>query len=346
MEKNDARKVTGAALEERRETTIRLYQSGKYKTYIEIANALGIHRNTVSEWIRKWQNDGKRSLKTNKRGRRDGQCRRLTQEEEQKIQRDIIDHCPDQLKLPFALWTRQAVQEHIRVTYNKDIPIRTIGEYLKRWNFTPQKPIKVAYQRNDKAVEKWLKEEYPAIKELAKEENADIFWGDETGIRNDESKGRSYSPKGVTPVQEVNAVPEKINMISAISNQGKIHFMFYEQNMNVDLLTDFMSRIIKSNDRKVFLILDNLRVHHSKQLTSFLEENEESLRIFYLPSYSPDLNPDEFLNRDLKSKLNNKPLGRAKGQIKTNAKEQMAEIAEKPENIKKLFNAESVKYAS
>ena len=118
----------------------------------------------------------------------------------------MIDHCPDQLKLPFALWTRQAVREHIHVKFNKDIPIRTVGEYLKRCNFTPQKTIKVAYQRDDKAVQKWLNEDYPKITELAKEENADIFWRDETRIRNDEPKGRSYSPIGVTLVQEVNPV--------------------------------------------------------------------------------------------------------------------------------------------
>ena len=213
MEKNDARKITGAALEERREAVIRLYQTGNYK-YNQIADITGIHRNTVSEWVRKWQSDGKKSLKTCKRGRPFGKCRRLTPQEEQEIQKDMIDHCPDQLKLPFALWTRQAVREHIKVKFNKDLPIRTVGEYLHRWNFTPQKPIKVAYQRDDKAVQKWLNEDYPKIKELAKEENADIFWGDETGIRNDESKGRSYSPRGVTPVQEVNPIPEKVNMIS------------------------------------------------------------------------------------------------------------------------------------
>ena len=176
---------------------------------------------------------------------------------------------------------------------------------------------------------------YNTALRIAKEENADIFWGDETGIRNDESKGRSYSPRGVTPVQEVNPIPEKINMISAISNHGKIHFMFYEQNMNVDLLTDFMSRIIKANDRKVFLILDNLRVHHSKLLTTFLEENEKSIRVFYLPSYSPDLNPDEFLNRDLKSNLNNKPLGIAKGKIQTHAKRTPGRYCSKTKKCKK-----------
>ena len=124
-------------------------------------------------------------------------------------------------------------------------------------------------------------------------------------------------------------------MISAISNQGKIHFMFYEQNMNVDLLTDFMSRIINANDRKVFLILDNLRVHHSKLFTTFLEENEKSIRVFYLPSYSPDLNPDEFLNRDLKSNLNNKPLGRAKGKIQTHAKRTHGRDCSKTKKCKK-----------
>ena len=226
------------------------------------------------------------------------------------------------------------------------MPIRTVGEYLKRWGFTPQKPIKRAYQRNDVAVQNWLENKFPDIKKQAKTEDADIFWGDETGIRNDESKGRSYSPKGKTPVQKVNPVPEKINMISAISNQGKVHFMFYKDTMTVQKLIEFMERIISCNERKVFLILDNLRVHHSKLLDDFLREHATFIKVFHLPSYSPDLNPDEYLNRDLKSNLNNKPLGRAKGKIEEHAKAYMDDVSRNPGHIAKLFHAESVLYAS
>ena len=346
METSDARKLVGAALEERRKSVIRLYQSCKYKTYQEIAEVSGVHRNTVSIWIRNWQRGGNRTLKTQKRGRPVGCCRRLLPHEEAKIRRDIVDHCPDQLKLPFALWTRQAIRLHIKSSLGMALPIRTVGEYLRRWNFTPQKPIKRAYQRNDAAVQNWLDSKFPEIKKQAKAEDADIFWGDETGIRNDESKGRSYASCGKTPVQKVNPVPEKINMISAITNQGKIHFMFYKETMSAQKLIEFMERIIRSNERKVFLISDNLRVHHSKALNGFLTENAAFIKLFYLPSYSPDLNPDEYLNRDLKSNLNNRPLGRAKGKTEEQAKDHMENLSHDSEHVARLFQAESVRYAS
>lgn len=346
MEKSDARKITGAALEERRKAVIRLYRSGKYKTYQEISEVTGIHRNTASIWIRNWEKDGNRTLKTKHRGRSLGECRRLLPHEEAQICKDLVDHCPDQLKLPFMLWTRQAIQLQIKSRFGIDLPIRTVGDYLKRWNFTPQKPIKRAYQRNDKAVQDWLTNRFPAIKEQARKENAAIYWGDETGIRNDESKGRSYAPQGETPVVKVNPVLEKINMISAISNQGKVLFMFYKENMTVQLLIEFLKRLVRENDKKVFLVLDNLRVHHSKLLMDFLTEQAAFIKLFYLPSYSPDLNPDEFLNRDLKSNLNNKPLGRARGKIEENAKQHMDSLQTDEEKVKRLFHAESVRYAS
>ncbi|WP_176014271.1 IS630 family transposase [Victivallis sp. Marseille-Q1083] len=198
---------------------------------------------------------------------------------------------------------------HVKISFGIEIPVRTLGEYLKRWGFAPQKPVKKAYQRNEAHVQKWLIEEYPRIKKLAKSEDADIFWGDETGIRNDEAKGRSYAPKGNPPVQAVNPVREKVNMISAITNQGKTHFMFYSETMTVQLLIQFMERLIHQNERKVYLILDNLRVHHSKTLTGFLQENAAFIKLFFLPSYSPDLNPDEYLNRDLKIKSEQQALG-------------------------------------
>lgn len=346
MEKQDARKIKRVALEERRKQAVRLYQSGKFRSYAEIGKVIGAHRNTVSEWIRAWRQGGQRALKLNENGRPMGRGRSFLPHEEAQIRKDLVDKCPDQLRLPFALWTRQAVKLHIKVSLGLDIPIRTVGDYLARWGFTPQKPIKRAYQRNEEHVQKFLTEEFPKIKQEAKVDNADVFWGDETGIHNDEAKGRSYAPKGQTPVQKVNPVKEKINLISAISNQGKAHFMFYREKMTAQTLIEFMERLIRNNDRKVYLILDNLRVHHAKVLEGFLSEKAAFIKLFFLPSYSPDLNPDEYLNRDLKANLNNKPLGRAKGKIEECAIEHMEMLADNPEKVKKLFNAETVKYAS
>ncbi|HBO1619932.1 TPA: IS630 family transposase [Pseudomonas aeruginosa] len=156
---------------------------------------------------------------------------------------------------------------------------------------TPQKPQKRAYEQRDPEEKKWLKEEYPDIKNRANLENAEIFWRDETGLRNNCQHERGYVPKGQTPVVRINANRQSINMISAIINQGKVRFRIFEGTMNADVLIDFMMRLVSKAKRKVYLILDNLRVHHCKPVKEWLKDNEKMIEVFYLPEYSPELNP-------------------------------------------------------
>jgi transposase len=328
-----------------RKQAIRLH-NGKIKmTHRAIAQAVGVTPTTIGKWLNRYNAGGESLLRVNKRGPKVSHRKGLTQEQEQKVRRLLIDKMPEQLKFPFSLWTLQAVCALVEQEFQITLTKSTICRYLKKWKFTPQKPVLRAYNRNDAAVSKWLNDEYPAIKKQAQEENAEILWGDETGIRNDEHKSRCYAPEGQTPVAKVNPVIEKINMVSAISNQGKLHFMFYRENMTVAVFKDFLRRLIQDSRRKIFLIVDNMRVHHAKMLKGFLRRHGKEIRMFFLPSYSPDLNPDEFVNRDLKSNLSNKPFGRAKGQIAKNALEHMEKIAKDEERVKRLFHAESVKYA-
>ena len=204
------------------------------------------------------------------------------------------------MKLPFALWTRIAVQQLIRQLWSIDMPIRTVGEYLKRWGFTPQKPLRRAYKQNPKAVKKWLNDQYPTIVKRAKKEKAEIHWGDETGLCNDSYHGRSYAPRGQTPAIRLHPRCKRVNLISTVTNQGKVRFMVYKDKMNSDTMIKFMERLIKNSERKIFLILDNLKVHHSYIVRDWLEEHKAQIEAFFLPSYSPELNPDEYLNCDLK----------------------------------------------
>jgi transposase len=296
-----------------------LYNSGM--TRLEIAPKVGVSRNTVGQWIKAWKKGGRAALKVKASGRPKGSGRKLYPHEEQKIRKCLIDRCPDQLKLPFALWTRQAVQELIKRLFGIEMTLVSVGRYLKSWGFTPQKPIRRAYERNDERVRIWLEEEYPSIAAKAKHENAEIHWGDETGLRSDDVNGRSYAPQGKTPVQRVKGTPEKINMISTVTNRGQMRFMFYKQTMTAQLLMKFIKRLIRSSERKIFLILDNLRVHHSKVLKEWLVENKAFVEVFYLPSYSPDLNPDELMNSDLKSSLSQKPESKQKGELEKHAKD-------------------------
>ena len=171
MEKIDARKLSTEAQQQIRNQAIRLKKAGR--TYKEIAEITGVHGTTACKWYKAYLRDGRSAVTIKKRGRPKGSCRTLKIEQEIELQKAIRDKCPDQLKLPFALWTRVAVKQLIKQFWGMDVPIRTIGDYLKRWNFTPQKPLKRAYEQNPKAVKRWLDEEYPAIQQKAKKEAAE-----------------------------------------------------------------------------------------------------------------------------------------------------------------------------
>lgn len=295
MKETDLRQQPDNVRNHTKSYALRLLDEGKSQK--EVAAILGIHHNTVYGWRKKYKEDGKKSLKVNKRGVKFGQGRNLTEKQEKKIQKMILDKTPDQLKLPFMLWTRNAVKILIEEQLGVDIAIRTVGDYLKRWNFTPQRPVKQVYEQQPEAVQHWLDEEYPKIQKKAKLENAEIHWGDETGFCNDHHYGRDYSPRGKTPVVQISAKHVSANMISSITNQGKVRFMIYKNSMNAKTLIKFLKRLIKTCGRKIFLILDNLRVHHAKLVREWLGEMKDKIEIFYLPSYSPELNPDEYLDK-------------------------------------------------
>jgi len=344
MKLQDARTLTAKQLEDRRKQAVLLRKKGQ--TYAEIATIVGVGRNTVSEWIKKWQEGGVKVLKVGKSGRPKGVGSSLDAQQQKKIQQCLKNSMPDQLMLPFALWTRQAVVLLIKDLFKFDMPIRTVGDYLHRWGFTPQKPVRRAYERCDKAVQNWLTENYPKIEQEAKKQGAEIHWGDETGVCSADQVGRSYAPKGNTPIREHRGAPERINMISTVTNRGKIRFMFYEGSMNAACLIKFLGRLIKAAKKKVFLILDNLRVHHAKIVKDWLSTRVDKLEIYYLPSYSPDLNPDEYFNRDLKSELSKRPSLRGKGKFKALVKTQVRSLAKKPTRIQKYFNSSKIAYAA
>ena len=214
-----------------------------------------------------------------RRGRRTGEQRTLSSDQESELRKAVIDKTPDQLKLPFALWTRDAVKLLVRQLFDIEVPIRTVGEYLKRWGFTPQTPVKRAYEQSSQVVKKWLDTDYPVIASRAKEEKVEIHWGDETGIQTGANRVRGFAPKGETPVISMVAKKSRVSMISAITNGGKVRFIMYQEAMNSGLLIKFVNRLIKDAGRKVFLIRDNLRVHHGKTVKQRLEEHREQIEV-------------------------------------------------------------------
>ena len=205
--------------------------------------------------------------------------------------------------MPFFLWTRESIGLLIKKKFNIKLSKWTVGRYLANWGFSPQKPARRAMEQNPKAIENWFKVEYPAIQKLAKKEKATISWGDEMGLRSDHNVGRTYGIKGETPVVKRTGNRFSCNMISVITNLGKLSFMVFHENFTEDVFLKFLKKLICKSPRKIFLIVDNHRSHKSKKVKSWLKENVEHIRLYYLPSYCPELNPDEFLNQDVKSHL-------------------------------------------
>ena len=344
MEKIDARKLSTDAQQQLRYQVIRLRKQGR--KHSEISAITGVSRCTCSTLWTRYQNTGKKALRIKQRGRPLGSCRTLSPEQEKILQKNMRDKCPDQLKLPFALWTRFAVQQLIKQLWAIDMPIRTVGDYLKRWGFTPQKPLRKAYKQNPEAVKAWLNRAYPGIQKRAKKEDAVIHWGDETGLCNDSYHGRSYAPRGETPAIKLHPRCERVNLISSVTNQGQVRFMVYKNKMNSQTLIRFMRRLIKDSDKKIFLILDNLKVHHSYVVRDWLKEHEDEIEIFFLPSYSPELNPDEYLNCDLKAGVHSGIPARSKKQLKLKAISHLRKLQKLPGRVMKYFKHPKIAYAA
>ena len=344
MEKIDARTLTQEAQEALRKQIVRLRKAGRPNQ--EIAEIVGVSQGHCSRVWSRYRKDGASAVAKGKRGRRHGEKRNLTAEQEATIKGLLIDKSPQQLKLSFALWNREAVQLLIQQQCGFLMPIRTVGEYLNRWGFTPQKPVKWAKEQSTPAVARWLVKDYPAIAKRAKEEKAEIYWGDETGIQTGANVEKGYSLKGKAPVVRQTAQKHRINMISAITNQGKVRFMFYRDTMNSKRLISFMRRLTRDAGRKVFLILDNLKVHHSELVRKWLAKHKDKIEVFYLPSYSPELNPDEYLNNSLKGRVHSGQRAKNAKQLESKSRTHMRHLQNRPNKIKKFFEHPCAAYAA
>ena len=345
MDKEDARYQKLEQLHERRKQVVRLHRKGL--GVMAIAAMTGLSYPAARLAIDLYEKGGYGALKPRPRGRESGQGRTLTAEQEAVIQRTICDKRPEQLKMEFALWSRAAVRQLIEQEFGVKLAVRTVGDYLKRWGFTPQKPIKRAYEQRPEAVQAWLDEQYPEIEKRAKAEGGEIHWGDETALVNTDVRGRCYAPAGKTPVTyTVGGTRQKLSMIATVTNQGKTRWMIIDEAFNSDKLIEFLEALIKDAGKKVFLILDNLRVHHSKPVKAWAAERQDKIELFYLPSYSPELNPEERLNADLKQAIGTKVPVRTKAKLKLAASEHMTKLEQSPDRVKSFFQDPRVKYAA
>ena len=316
----------------------------KKLTQKEIAETIGISIQAVKRISSAYKKEGAACLEEKKRGRKFGEKRRLSPEQETEIIELLTKKSPDQIGMDFMLWTRAAVCQMIQETYQITIPQRSISEYLKRWGMTCQRPTKKAYEQDSKKLESFMNETYPDIVKQAQKEDAIIFWGDETGINNRSYYESGFAPKGHPPVVPSFSNIEKINMISAINNQGTCHFLCYEETMTQQLFIDFMERLVNETDRKVLFIVDNLKVHHGKLVEEWQKEHKDEIELFFLCPYSPEINPDEYLNHNLKQKIHSGKIPHTKKQLRKKIEEVMQNLQEKKEKVANFFNHKKLNY--
>lgn len=332
------------ALHERRRQIVRLHQQGHGP--MMIAQLAEVTWPTVRRTIDLFEQSGWKALEPGQRGSKSGDRRKLTGEQERMVRRHICEKRPEQLKLDFALWTRGAVMELIEREFGLRLGVRTVGDYLKRWGFTPQKPIKRAYERNDRAIQQWKEQEYPAIAKRARAEGAAIHWLDETAIVNTDVRGRSYAKRGKTPVVYAPGTRQKLSMISTVTNKGEACWEIIDGNFTVDRLIAFLKALIKGRRKKIHVIMDNLRAHHSKRVKQWISKRAHRIEAHYLPSYAPELNPDERLNAQLKQVLRSKAPERSKANLLVASTGYMTTIAAEPDIVRSFFQDPFVRYAA
>lgn len=308
------------------------------------AEVFGVARGTVNRWMKLRQREGIRALRARRRGR--PSVSRLAPYQAATTVRCIIGGCPDQLRLPFALWTREAVKMLLERKFGVRVSVWTVGRYLRGWHLTPQKPLRRAFERDPKAVRRWLRSQYPAIRRQAKELGAIIYWGDEMGLRSDHQAGRSYGRRGQTPVIPGTGQRFRCNTISAVTNRGQLAFMVFRRRFTVPVFKQFLRRLIRHTRRRVFLIVDQHPVHCATTLKPWLKAQRDQIRLFFLPGYSPELNPDEFLNQDVKTNA----LGRRRPEnlyeMIRHVRRYLWSTQRQPHIVKSYFRAPSVCYAA
>jgi len=341
--KPDARRLSPEAQEDlRRRVVHAIVEQGM--SQVEAVRTFQVGRTSVHNWLKAHRQGGMSALRARKRGPK--RSSRLKGHQAATVVRMIEDRHPEQLHLPFALWTREAVGQLIRERCGIDLSVWTVGRYLKHWGFTPQKPLRRAYERDPVAVKHWMETEYPAIAKRAKAEKGLVYWGDEMGMRSDHQVGRSYGRKGRTPVIPGTGQRFGCNMILALTNRGQLAWMVFRERFTTAVFLEFLRRLVKHSGRKVFLVVDGHPVHRSRAVKTWLAERPGQIELFYLPGYSPELNPDELLNNDVKSNAVGRRRPASQGEMMGTVRSYLRSTQRQPHIVRSYFNHEDVRYAA
>jgi transposase len=341
MKKMDVRGIDHKTLTELRRRAVASVQDGQSPEVV--AKAYGINRVTIYGWLARYRAGGWDALNARKRG---GRPPKLNGKAMKWLYETITMKNPLQMQFTFALWTSKMIGVVMCRKFGIRLGKSSICRLLSQLGLTPQKPIWRAYQQKPQAVQKWLKDEYPQIRHLAKQNKALIFFGDEAGIRSDHHAGTTWAVKGKTPVVSSAGARFGLNLISAVSAQGEFRFMAVRGRVNAVEFIDFMERLIHGVERKVFLLVDGHPVHKARKVKRFVESHNERLQLFYLPPYSPELNPDERVWNDLKNNAVEKQVITTPKELHRAVISHLRSIQKSPARVRSCFNNETTMCAA
>ncbi len=315
-------------------------------TQKQACQVFGFSPTTMTQYIRAYKKYGEAGFAYQKRGVKSGERNHLKNGQEQDLVKNIIDHTPDEVGLQNTLWTSKVVNAYVKKTYKVSFSERGMRNFMNRLGFSSQKPIKVAYQRNPEKVRVWLEETYPRIKARASLEGARIYWGDEMGINSQDNRGRTYGLVGQKPVIKKTGSRFKCNVLAAISPQGFMNWMVFEKNCTAEKFIEFLGRLIRQIKQKIFLIVDNLKVHHSRKVKAYVEKHKDKIQLFFLPPYCPEMNPQELVNQDVKASANNFRSLMSMEDLTINVRYYLTKIQFDPYKVMSFFKKKEVQYAS
>jgi transposase len=340
----DARQLSDEVLEALRLRALRGCELGF--TEADIADLLGVSRETVSRWWTAYADGGSEAIPGARTGRPVGSGRTLSDEQARRIRDRIDEQSPGELGIAAAVWSRKAVRDLIRKEFGIDMPVRTVGEYLKRWGYTAKSPRRRAKDQDPDEVDRWLEWTYPAIEARAALEGAEIHWCDETGAAADEQPRKGYAREGDPARIEVPKPHIRMDLVATITNEGEVHFLTDKESMTGALFLTFLEKLLSETTRKVFLILDRLPAHETKAVEGWVAGHADRIELFWLPKYAPELNADEYLNNDLKGAINAEGLPGSREELRSRMVRFMSKLLQLPERVRNYFRHPCVQYAN
>ena len=339
MRENDGRKLDHKTLEAIRVRAVERVQAGESPEVV--IQALGFTRARIYEWLAAYREGGYEALKAKQLF---GRPPKLNGQQLKRLYQIVTSKNPQQLKFSFALWTRSMIRELIRKEFGVRLSDVSVGRLLRKMGLSPQKPLRRAYQQDEQAVGQWVGEEYPKLRKLAKREKAQIFFADEASVRSDYHSGTTWAPRGQTPVVPSTGARFSLNLVSAVSPRGDMRFMTVEGRMNADKFIEFLKRLINGATHPVFLIADGHPTHRAVKVKKFVASTEGRLRLFFLPPYSPELNPDESVWNYVKNHQIGKATITGPDQFKALVLGVLRRLQKMPALIRSFFEQKELRY--